>query len=277
MSDNFFETQYMSQLKAKLHSKITQITAAIGKVDQDGKNTFSNYTYISSDQLMAALRGKLAEFHVNVAQEIIEHETKEFRGKENKMTFRTRVKIAFEVVDTETGYSEFYDWYGVDQDTGGKDYQQAVTSCVKYFMFKLFKVSSKEETDPDSKDKEIQTESDDEKAEREQKEAEVDSKKKAEKEEFEVIKNMLHFLSEENLLNEEEREGLNAKRSKKNLTEWHDKITARLNPLYEEAHVIFEELPIEMKEGGEEHKGKYSLINFIQKMSEEADKDGKEE
>jgi hypothetical protein len=72
-----------------------------------------------------------------------------------KVTIRTNVKMAIDVIDTETGYCMPYYFTGSDQDTGGKSEQQAITQCFKYFLFKLFKISTKDDQDGDSKTQEI--------------------------------------------------------------------------------------------------------------------------
>jgi hypothetical protein len=71
-------------------------------------------------------------------------------GKDSTWT-RTVLKMQFEIVDTETGYSETKLWFSADQDTGGKSMPQAVTEGCKRFKMKLFKFSSKGDVDPDNK------------------------------------------------------------------------------------------------------------------------------
>ncbi len=63
--------------------------------------------------------------------------------------------MSFDIIDTETGYKIVSQFTGSDQDYGGKSEQQAITQCNKYFLFNLFKISTKDEQDGDSKTTEI--------------------------------------------------------------------------------------------------------------------------
>lgn len=142
------------ELKGKLGDKISKLAKDIGQLEEDGKNNFSKYKYISSNQMVAQLRDKLSENKLAIIPEIIDVNEKEFSSKDKK-TIRTIVKMNFELIDTETGYSEVKQWFGADQDTGGKSLPQAITEATKRFYFKLFQVSSKEENDPDEKTTEM--------------------------------------------------------------------------------------------------------------------------
>lgn len=138
------------ELKRKLHEKIVQMTKAMGKLDEDGQNKHSGYGYISSNQMMSKLRDSLETFKLEICGEVTDDLTTEFQSKNGTAFRRVQVNMEFEIIDLETGYSEIKKWRGADQDSGGKEYQQAITTCTKYFLFKLLKVSSKEEKDPDS-------------------------------------------------------------------------------------------------------------------------------
>lgn len=147
------------ELRAKICQKITKIGVEIGKLKADGKNTFSNYAYISAEQMNAEIREKSEDFGLCILPSIISNNEQSFtatdeKGK-TKMTIRTSVTMSIDLVDTETGYKMNCLWTGSDQDTGGKSEQQAISQCFKYFLFKTFKVSTKDEQDGDSKTTEI--------------------------------------------------------------------------------------------------------------------------
>jgi hypothetical protein len=138
----------------KFGEKIETISQEIGALKPDGKNTFSNYEYISSDQMIAKLRDVLLKNKLSILPEVVESIEKVTSN--GKVWVRTTVKMEFTIIDLETGYFKIMRFQGADQDTGGKSFGQAVTECTKRFYFKLFKVSSKEEVDPDSKTTEVQ-------------------------------------------------------------------------------------------------------------------------
>ena len=144
--------------KKLLNAKIVKMSKDIGKVDKDGKNTMQKYDYISSNQLMGILREKLEKYKLSIVPQITEHQTETFESN-GKTGSRTKIFMDFEVMDLETGYFEIKKWIGIDQDFGGKDFQQACTTCFKYFCFQLFKISDKDD-DPDQKSTEVFQEAD---------------------------------------------------------------------------------------------------------------------
>ena len=146
------------EYKKLLTAKIVKMSKDIGKVDKDGKNIKQAYDYISSNQLMGILREKLEKYKLSIVPQITEHQTETFESN-GKTGSRTKIFMDFEVMDLETGYFEIKKWIGVDQDFGGKDFQQACTTCFKYFCFQLFKFSDKDD-DPDQKSTEVFQEAD---------------------------------------------------------------------------------------------------------------------
>jgi hypothetical protein len=147
------------KLRAELAKKINKIGVEIGKLKPDGTNDFSKYKYISAEQMNAEIREKGEQFGVCIIPSILESAEQSFSTTDEKgkvkVTIRTNVKMAIDVIDTETGYCMPYYFTGSDQDTGGKSEQQAITQCFKYFLFKLFKISTKDDQDGDSKTQEI--------------------------------------------------------------------------------------------------------------------------
>jgi len=142
-----------SQLVAKLGEKVSNMCKSIGEVEEDGKNKFSDYDYISSNNLLGHIRMNLSPNRLAIFPNLEDIEdvsrVQEKNGKKVYWT-KTTVKMKFEVIDTETGFMKIFTWTGSDQDTGGKSLGQAITECTKRFYFKLFQVSSKEDKDPDS-------------------------------------------------------------------------------------------------------------------------------
>lgn len=143
----------MQEEKAKLALKIAKFSKSLGVVKQDGKNEYSRYEYVSSEQMMSLLRDNLSKSGFSIIPSVLDVQEEQFQSKEGKIVVRTIIKMAFEVIDTETGFSITVPWAGADQDTGGKSYGQAVTEGLKRFLFKLLFISSsdKGEADPDSK------------------------------------------------------------------------------------------------------------------------------
>lgn len=139
---------------AKLGIKIELISTEIGALKEDEKNQHSNYSYISYQQMDAKLRTLLSKHKLSIIPEITSQKEEVYTVKE-KQVIRTSVEGSFLIIDLDTGFSMTRHWVGTDQDYGGKSAGQSITEFCKRFYFKLFKVSSKEDLDPDSKTTEI--------------------------------------------------------------------------------------------------------------------------
>ena len=135
---------------AKINEKIQRCAQDIGKMAQDGTNTFSKYKYISNVAMVGAMRDKLLRNKLSIIPSVVDFTERDLTVG-NKPAIRTTVTMAFQITDLETGYSMIESFIGAEQDTGGKSMQQAVTQCCKYFYFKLFNVSSQDEIDGDEK------------------------------------------------------------------------------------------------------------------------------
>lgn len=141
---------------AKLGAKIENLSIAIGALAKDGTNRFSDYKYISNEQMVTALRHKCLEHGISIIPSFDSYEEKEFTSDKGKLTFRTIVTMFYKIIDLETGHFEISKFVGAEQDNGGKSMQQAITQCTKYFYFKLFNVTSSEDKDADAHTNEIE-------------------------------------------------------------------------------------------------------------------------
>jgi hypothetical protein len=150
------QSSELMELKKKLGSKIEGMAKDIGALAKDGTNTFSNYSYISNEQLITSIREKALEHQLSIISEVLKYEERESVNDKGKQVIRSIVSMEFELTDLETGYSESRSFVGAEQDTGGKSMQQAITQCSKYFYLKLFKVTSRDEQDPDANTNETQ-------------------------------------------------------------------------------------------------------------------------
>jgi len=141
----------MSKELAQLAKKIATISKEIGKVDQDGINTFDKYKFISHEQTTTILRTLLEKNNIAIFPSVESYEEKNTLTATGKQQIRTIVTMKFLIVDTETGYSIEKTFTGADQDQKGKSMGQAITEAVKRFELKLFHITSKDDIDPDSK------------------------------------------------------------------------------------------------------------------------------
>jgi len=145
----------MSKEFAKLAEKIALISSELGKIEMDGYNDHSRYGFISHEQITVNLRNLLLKHKVTIFPDVVDFDEVSSISQKGKETIRTKVKMEFTIVDTETGFSTCRKFSGADQDTGGKSMSQAITEAVKRFELKLFHISSKDDIDPDSKTTEV--------------------------------------------------------------------------------------------------------------------------
>jgi hypothetical protein len=148
--------QNQAEQLLKLGAKIEALSKKIGSIAKDGRNVHSNYDFISNESMMTALRTELANHQLSILPSVVDYEERDFivdipEQQKKKITTRSIVKMEFEIIDLETGFSQVQAFVGAENDSGGKSMQQAITQATKYFFFKLFKVTSKDEVDGDTK------------------------------------------------------------------------------------------------------------------------------
>ena len=107
--------------------------------------------YITHEAVTTAIRPLLRTNQLSLVFEVDDYTERDYVDAKGKTVIRSIVKIGVVLTDTETGHQERLQFFGAEQDSGGKSRQQAITQATKYCMFKLFKITSKEEKDPDSK------------------------------------------------------------------------------------------------------------------------------
>ena len=150
--------------KPNLFQKLAAISADLGAIQKDGTydggQRGGSYKFISHAALMGHLRNELARHNVVIIPEVIEATTE---GREKHSTYngqervsferRVTVRMLFTVVDGDDPESKFTaQWSGEGIDAGDKGTQKAGTSAEKYFLFKLFKVSDKDDPDAENPD-----------------------------------------------------------------------------------------------------------------------------
>lgn len=140
---------------ALLATKILKVTHLIGALSKDGENGHHHYKYISHEQAATALRSILPKVGLLLIPQQTGDKTEIFKDTQGKTYHRTTVFLEILLIDAETGFTINVPWSGTEQDNGGKDHQQAITTAYKYWQFKQFLITDKSEADPDGKTTEI--------------------------------------------------------------------------------------------------------------------------
>ena len=136
-----------SEALAKLGEKLNKMAFDLGAMTADGNNTYSGYKYISHEQASAKATNLCAKYNVALIPSYDRAEEREVGGK----LTRTIVNGSVLILDCETGATIRAGMCGADQDTMGKSCGQAETEAFKRFLAKLFRFSTIDDRDPDSK------------------------------------------------------------------------------------------------------------------------------
>ena len=144
-------------------TKMSLIMSEFSGVNKDGRNEHSKFDFISYEQLNAIIRPLMAKHNIAIIPNITDYDeiftkviSRNWDNKKNdyieteKEMVRTRLKGTVKIIDGETGEMLEFGMVGADQDYGGKSMSKAVTEFDKRALFKAFKVTSKQDIDPDS-------------------------------------------------------------------------------------------------------------------------------
>jgi hypothetical protein len=135
-----------SQLKAKFHRKLNQARKSIGTLAKDGRNEHFKYNYIKNEHVIAHSMKALQDqgLSIDVSMTSCKSEPTGAVSRTGAAHIRTSVRIQFEIIDTETGYSETKEWNGECIEAEDKGTQKAATSARKYFLIQYMGIVTDE-------------------------------------------------------------------------------------------------------------------------------------
>jgi hypothetical protein len=137
--------------KNLLASKLAKILGEVGKVPKSGHNSFHNYDYVTENDLVYAVRAKLAEAGVFVFSSNESQHVEVCEDKEGKKFFLTTVTTKHTFVDGESGESFSVLSQGQGSDNGDKGGYKAMTGAMKYFLYKCFMIPTGDDPEQDTK------------------------------------------------------------------------------------------------------------------------------
>lgn len=143
-----FETKKIEmEQKALLHKKFSKLKKLVSGIEKGGTNTTQNFDYITYGQMYAKVSNLFEKIGLDMTASIKNIEKNTFKDKKGRDVFMVTIKGEISVVDTDTGYSELYEWYGQGFDFGDKALTKANTFLMKgWLQSNLFIASDK---DPD--------------------------------------------------------------------------------------------------------------------------------
>lgn len=131
-----------------LFAKLAEILGEVGSIPARGRNDFLGTNYILEDDVLDAVRSKLAERRIVVLPglgSIARLETKTAKGKDTALV---TAEVAFTFCDGDSGETWTCQWAGVGEDIGDKGLTKAETSALRTFLLKTFLISAQDTSTP---------------------------------------------------------------------------------------------------------------------------------
>lgn len=138
-----------------LARKLAAILREVGKAPKSGHNSFHNYDYVTENDLVYAVRDKLAAAEIFVFTSVEKQEVQIIRDDTDparvKQSVLTQVTTKHTFVDGESGESFSVFSQGQGSDVGDKGGYKATTGAMKYFLYKCFMIPTGDDPEADSK------------------------------------------------------------------------------------------------------------------------------
>jgi hypothetical protein len=123
--------------------KLARIMAGLPDLAPEGKNPHFGYDFIKDTQVSGTLRGRLAKERLMIIPEVLSEEMREMPTRRG-MSYLTKLKIRFTVIDGDSGDSVSGTGVGYGDDAGDKGANKAFTSALKYWLLKLFQIGGED-------------------------------------------------------------------------------------------------------------------------------------
>jgi hypothetical protein len=136
---------------AALAKKLAHILGEVGKVEKTGYNAFHKYNYVTENDLVYAVRAKLAEANVFVFTSVEEQATEIIENEKGEKSLLTKVVTLHTFVDGDSGESFSVRSQGQGADKGDKGGYKAITGAMKYFLYKCFMIPTGDDPEADEK------------------------------------------------------------------------------------------------------------------------------
>ncbi len=141
----------METNKRPLAVKLAKILGEIGKVAKSGRNEFHKYDYVTENDLVYAVRQKLAEAGVFVFSSVEAQHVEIVKESDDKSWALTTVTTRHTFIDGESGDEFSVCSQGQGADNGDKGGYKAITGAMKYFLYKCFMIPTGDDPEGDDK------------------------------------------------------------------------------------------------------------------------------
>jgi ERF superfamily len=125
-----------------LYAKLAEVMGEVGRIEKKGRNPHHGYSYAKEEDIVEAVREKLASRKVMMLPSLTGITEREYtyttsKGEE-KTSVITTARVKFEFLDGESEERYACEWAGQGDDPADKGLYAAYTGAVKYFITKGF-------------------------------------------------------------------------------------------------------------------------------------------
>jgi len=136
-----------------IYSALAKANKAIGAIAKGSKNQQQGFMFRGIDDVYNELHAILADCEIFIVPEVVSYDVSE-RQVRNGVVLFTRATIRHHFT-TSDGSSVTTTVVGEAMDSGDKGMNKTMSIALKYALFQLFTIPTKEEKDPDAKSYEL--------------------------------------------------------------------------------------------------------------------------
>jgi hypothetical protein len=136
-----------------LASKLSAISAEIGRVPKNGYNAFHKYNYVMEADLVDHIRPLLAKHNVFIVPRVGQYSTHEgaFQYAHENDEDLTSITYEYDIIDGDSGEKLTTSAVGYGSDKGDKGAYKASTGAFKYMLMRLFMVATGDDPEGDER------------------------------------------------------------------------------------------------------------------------------
>ncbi len=131
--------------------KLARIMASLPELKPEGFNDFHKYRFVKDTQVSGAIRPRMARENLMVIPEVLEESWVQTETKRGGVSWVTKLKVRFTVIDADSGDSVSGVGFGYGDDSGDKGANKALTAAMKYWLIKLFQIGGEDDLESDQK------------------------------------------------------------------------------------------------------------------------------
>lgn len=134
-----------------LYTKLAEVMAEVGYVQKKGYNSFHKYKYVTEQDLVEAVREKLAARNVVLIPSVVQIDERPVKTSKGGDSCVTTVRVEFTFCDGDSGDTHTATWAGAGDDPADKGIYKAYTGAMKYFLMKSFLIPTGDDPEADER------------------------------------------------------------------------------------------------------------------------------